>query len=177
MLHRRSWATWVEHGWAKPLIFSSLCHPERSRGICGWPKDALEPVVSNLVSGNTNISQLPPSPRSPPFPLSSRAKPRDLRLAQGCPRTRRRQSGEREHQPQPASSIPPFTTIPLSSRAKPRDLRLAQGCLRTRRRQSGEREHQPQPASSIPPFTTLPFVIPSEAEGSAVGSRMPWNSS
>ena len=154
----------------------SLCHPERSRGICGWPKDALELVVGNLVSGNTNLSQHPPFPRSPPFPLSSRAKPRDLRLAQGCPGTRPKQSraSNLHIQQPPFPRSPPF---PLSSRAKPRDLRLAQGCPRTRRRQSGEREHQPQPASSIPPFTTLPFVIPSEAEGSAVGSGTPWNSS
>ena len=146
---------------------SPLCHPERSRGIC------------------SPLNQHPTSTTAPLSPLSSRAKPRDLQSSQPAPNIddsatlpfvipseaegsavlststqHRRQRGSPLCHPErsreicsPLNQHPTSTTAPLSplsSRAKPRDLQSS------------------QPAPNIDDSATLPFVIPSEAEGSAV---------
>ena len=118
-----------------------LCHPERSRGICSSPHQQRK------------------STKAPHSPLSSRAKPRDLRFPSSATKVNRRTPlsfvipSEAEgsavllisnqNQPKPPHS-------PLSSRAKPRDLRF------------------PSSATKVNRSTPLSFVIPSEAEGSAV---------
>jgi hypothetical protein len=50
-----------------PKHHPPLCHPERSRGICG------------------SLDQHQMLTKAPPSPLSSRAKPRDLQFAQPAP--------------------------------------------------------------------------------------------
>src|ERR1700693_6221081 len=123
--------------------------------------------------------------KAPPAPLSSRAKPRDLQFSRpasnadqsatlalvipseaegSAVRATSPQCSPKHHPPlchpersrgicssldqhQMLTKAPPS---PLSSRAKPRDLQFA------------------QPAPNAHQSTTLPFVIPSEAEGSAV---------
>ena len=146
-----------------------LCHPERSRGIC------------------SSFHQYPMLTEALLFPLSSRAKPRDLQFippvtnagrsaafpfvipseAEGpavhstgnqcwpkrcfslCHPERSRGICSSFHQ---YPMLTEALLFPLSSRAKPRDLQF------------------------IPPVTNagrsaaFPFVIPSEAEGSAVHS-------
>ena len=132
--------TWKRH--------PSLCHPERSRGICSslhQPPDAhgsdtLPFVIPSAAEGSAVLST---SHRmhmeATPFPLSSRAQPRDLQFsppATGCTWKRH-----------------PSLCHPERSRGICSSL------------------HQPPDAHGS---DTLPFVIPSAAEGSAVSTSSSW---
>src|SRR5580693_2258617 len=66
------------------IPFFKICHPERSRGICGcWQRKDLSFAI--VIPSEAEGPAVASSPRISLSRLSSRAKPRDLRLlaAQG----------------------------------------------------------------------------------------------
>ena len=133
---------WNERSAACTPLFHHppLCHPERSRGICGLFRSPRIPLF---------ISTGPCTPFTfLPFVIPSEAEGSAVCFG--------RHESLCSSRPDPA---PPSPSSPLSSRAKPRDLQSVSVA-------TNPFVHLDRTLHS--PLTFLPFVIPSEAEGSAV---------